>query len=254
MNQTQLNEIADNVIPLKPSECTTQNPWTQSVVTRLSKQIAREAKRHKLSYENLKRIFALVREAADIKVPKTVHKLLQLPNDADLQKWFDTIKDPIHKLMFQVLIQTGLRVNELVHLEVKNIDLENNQALVVNGKNDKDRMIVIGNKLKTQLQIYLAGKKNRYLFETIRHSKFSKRRIQLLAEQYSAKSGVHIHCHLLRHIYITRLAYKNLNEDQRAVLAGHSKSSQGELQARYTHISLSGIKLQAIEAIDSYDL
>lgn len=254
MNQLEITESTDNVIHLKSAVCTPQHPWTQSVITRLSKQLAREARKHKLNYDQLKRIFLNVRKECGVEVPRVKNKMLELPTDANLQKWFDSITDPIHKLIFQTLVQTGLRVNELVNLEVKNIDLTNNQALVKEGKGGKDRMVVIGNRLRTQLEIYLAAKKNRYLFETIRNTKFSKRRIQMLAEAYSSKSCVHIHCHLLRHIYITRLAYKNLNEDQRGVLAGHAKSSRSELQARYTHVSLSGIKDQAIAAIDSYDL
>lgn len=254
MSEIQPINDSDNLIPLKSSECTLQYPYVQSAITRISKQLTREAKRHKLTYDQLKRIFSNVRRDADIRVPKIQKKFLQLPSESDLARWFEVIKDPIHKLMFQTLVQTGLRVNELVHLEIKHLDLENNQALVVNGKGGKDRVIVIGNKLKVQLQIYLAGRKNRYLFETIRNSKFSKRRVQLLAEEYSAKCGVRIHCHLLRHIYNTRLAAQNLNEDQRGILAGHAKSSRSELQSRYTHLTLSGIKDKAIEAIDFYSL
>lgn len=254
MNQIQTIETTDNVIELKSAVCTPQHPWTQSVITRLSKQLSREARKHKLNYDQLKRIFVNVRKECGVEVPRVKNKMLELPTDANLQKWFDSISDPIHKLIFQTMVQTGLRVNELVNLEVKHIDLANNQALVKEGKGGKDRMIVIGNKLRAQLEIYLAAKNNRYLFATIRNSKFSKRRIQMLAEEYSAKSGVHIFSHVLRHLYITRMAHKNLNEDQRGVLAGHAKSSRSELQARYTHVTLAGIKDQAIAAIDSYNL
>ena len=254
MNQIQTNESTDNVIQLKSAICTPQRPWTQSVITRLSKQLARETRKHKLSYDQLKRIFVNVRKECGVEVPRVKNKMLELPTDANLQKWFDSITDPIHKLIFQTMVQTGLRVNELVNLEVKHVDLANNLALVKEGKGGKDRMIVIGNKLRAQLEIYLAAKNNRYLFETIRNTKFSKRRIQMLAEEYSKKSGVHVHCHMLRHIYITRLAYQNLNEDQRGILAGHAKSSRSDLQSRYTHVTLSGIKDQAIAAIDSYNL
>lgn len=254
MNQIQTNESTDNVIQLKSAVCTPQHPWTQSVITRLSKQLAREARKHKLNYDQLKRIFVNVRKECGVEVPRVKNKMLELPTDANLQKWFDSISDPIHRLIFQSLVQTGCRINELVNLEVKNLDLSNNQALLKEAKNGRQRMIVVGNKLRAQLEIYLAGKSNRYLFETIRHTKFSKRRVQMLAEEYSSKSGVHVHCHMLRHIYITRLAYQNLNEDQRGVLAGHAKSSRSELQSRYTHVTLSGIKDQAIAAIDSYNL
>lgn len=254
MAEVELNDQTENIIPLRRQECTPQRRYAQSPITRISKQLAREARRHRLSYEQLKRIFSNVREECGIEVPRIKNKVLELPSEADLKKWFDVIQDPIHRLVFQTLLQTGLRVNELCHLEVRHLDLINNQALVKNGKGSKDRFIAIGNRLRAALEIYLAGKNSRYVFETIRNSKFSKRRIQMLAEEYSRKSKISIHCHMMRHLYISRLAMRGMSSDQRGVLAGHAESSRNELQARYTHLSLQGIKEDAIKALDSFDL
>ena len=110
-------------------------------------------------------------------------------------------------------------------------------------------MIAFGHKLKSLLELYLAGKNNRYLFESNNRTKFSTRRIQQIAMEYSEASGIKIHPHLLRHLFATKLAEAGLSEDQRAVLCGHSPNSNA--QQIYTHLSLAGVKDEAIKALDS---
>ena len=93
--------------------------------------------------------------------------------------------------------------------------------------------------LKNELQIYLAGKKNRYLFATIRADKISPRRIQQMADIYSKKSRVHVYPHLMRHLYCTFLTIAGISEDHRKVLCGHAKGS--DAQQIYTHLTLAPI-------------
>lgn len=221
-----------------------------SSIQRLIKVIVREVNHHKLSYDQLKRIFKEVRDKTGVEAPKKKESLLELPTDEQLHTFFNSINDPIHKLIFRFLLGTGLRVSELCNLEVSRIDFANNQFFVKEGKGGKDRVGLMSDHLKQDAQLYLAGKRNKYLFETIRATKFSPRRIQQLADCYSLKSGVHIYPHLMRHLYATKLAQAGLSEDQRKVLCGHSKNS--DAQQIYTHLSLSGIKEDAIKVINEF--
>lgn len=231
---------------------TKQRPYRSNSLDRLMRDICKEVRHHKLSYEQLKSIFKEVRVRCDIETPRTIEKLIQLPTAADLEKYFSFIDDPIHKLIFKTLLGTGLRISEICALEVRTVNLAENTAFIKEGKGGKDRIVVFGHNLKNQLELYLAGRNNRYLFESSLNTKFSSRRIQQLALFYSGKSGVKINPHLLRHIFATRLAERSLTEDQRSVLCGHSKNSK--VQQTYTHLSLAGVKVQAIEALDSFDL
>lgn len=224
-----------------------QRPYIQNANEQLVKLIAREVNRHKLSYEQLRRIFRDVRTRCRIEAPSYKNKLIELPTNADLERFFSTISDPLHKLLFQVLLGTGLRVSELCSLEVARIDFSNNTAFIKGGK---DRVIVFGNHLKESLKLYLSGRNNRYLFESVNRTKFSSRRIQQIAKVYSEKSGVKINPHLLRHLFATKLAEAGLSEDQRAILCGHSPNSNA--QQIYTHLSLAGVKDEAIKALDNF--
>jgi len=61
-----------------------------------------------------------------------------------------------YQLMARVLYGTGLRLLELLRLRVQDIDFERNQIIVRSGKGDKDRVTVLPDKLKLELQQHLA--------------------------------------------------------------------------------------------------
>lgn len=227
-------------------------PSAKTPIQKMVSQIVRETRRHKWTYEQLKKMFRDVRRKADVPAPKKVVKLLKLPTNEDIKKFFEAVDDPLHKLIFKVAISTGVRISELCQIRMKDIDLEKQTIFINQGKNSKDRFVVFPTALKEELAIYMALKNiNHWLFESSsKNTKFSDRRLQQICKHYSIKSGIHIHFHLLRHIWNTRLAEAGLTEDQRKVLAGHSKNSNA--QQIYTHISLSGIKTPALEALDKF--
>ena len=137
----------------------------------LIRHIARETNRHKFNYAQLKYVFRAVREKCDVSAPATsARKLLDLPTAEELERFFAAISDPIHRLIFEVLLGTGLRVEELCNLRVDRIDFERNLLFVSEGKGKKDRVTVIGRKLVEKIRLYLKGRKNKFLFESNRHT------------------------------------------------------------------------------------
>jgi integron integrase len=59
------------------------------------------------------------------------------------------------RLMAQLLYGTGLRLTELLRLRVKDVDFGRNQILVHAGKGDKDRVTVLPESLKAELQLHM---------------------------------------------------------------------------------------------------
>jgi len=216
--------------------------------------LAKHARRHRWNYDQLSRVFRIVRERCEIEVPRpNKNELLELPTEEELTKFYAVIENPIHTLMFKVLEGTGLRVAELTHLEVARIDFQLNQAFVSEGKGKKDRIIVLGTKLVEKLRIYLSGRKNKYLFESERlNTKYSTRRIEQLCKEYKETAAImkDLTPHTFRHLYNTRLAQAGMSEEKRALLAGHSDPATQKI---YTHLSLAGIKDEAIAVMDGLD-
>jgi len=64
--------------------------------------------------------------------------------------------DGTSRLMAQTLYGTGLRLMELLRLRVKDVDFERNQIVVRGGKGNKDRVTMLPEKLKPELERHLA--------------------------------------------------------------------------------------------------
>ncbi|MDC1174497.1 tyrosine-type recombinase/integrase [Bacteriovoracaceae bacterium] len=213
------------------------------------KFLTKEANRNKLDYGQLRYIFRVVRENCDIEISKNKKSLYQLPTSDELAQFYSVINNPIHKLIFQFLQSTGLRVSELCNLEVGQIDFQENMIFIKEGKGKKDRVVPFGNKLKEKLGLYLETRNNRYLFESNRNSKYSTRRIEQICEKYLAdcELPIKITPHTFRHIYFSFLARNKVSKEHRMLIAGHSS---GKTQDIYTHLSIGGIKDEIIDILD----
>lgn len=222
-----------------------------SPIQSLIRHIAREVNRHKLNYRQLKYVFKSVRERCEIEVPTSKgRRLLELPSVDDLNRFYAGIKDPVHRLIFEFLEGTGVRVDEMCSLEVKRLDLDRNEAFIFQGKGKKDRIIVIGRGLADKLALYLKGRTNRYLFESNRNSRFSTRRIEQLCKEYRAKAGIEADLtpHTWRHLFNTKMAEAGVPEEKRAILVGHDDAKGS--QRIYTHLGVAGIKDEVLAILD----
>lgn len=234
---------------IKLDDFSIQNANRKSELKPVIKHLVREVNRLKLSYLQLKYIFKSVREACEIVVPgNTGRKLYELPTQDELQRFYGSIEDPTHRLFFETLELTGLRCSELCGLEVARLDLPNNQAFIFQGKGKRDRIVIIPNRLAEKLRIYLDARKNRYVFESGRNTKFTRRRVNQICAYYKAKSGIakKFTPHTLRHLFCTRLAEANISQEKRAILAGNSES----VQKIYTHLGVAGVKDEVIAILD----
>jgi integrase/recombinase XerD len=79
-------------------------------------------------------------------------------------KQLTTIK---YKAIFLVLYSTGLRISEMLHLQLRDIDSKRMVITVRNGKGSKDRTVMLSKKLLTVLRAYYKSciiKPKSYLF------------------------------------------------------------------------------------------
>ncbi len=144
------------------------------------------------------------------------------------------------KAMFELLYSSGLRVSELVALDLRDfseatgsslawIDLE--QAEVhVTGKGNKQRIVPVGQAALQAVQAWLAVRGQlvktdpRPLFLNARGSRMSVRSVQLRLKQHAQKAGINsdVHPHVLRHSFASHVLQSS--GDLRAVqeMLGHS--------------------------------
>ena len=152
------------------------------------------------------------------------------------------------KAMLELMYATGLRVSELVGLELSNINL--NQGVVrVIGKGQKERLVPIGDEAHESLNTYLScsrpellkGVQTDYVFVTTRKSGMTRQAFWYMVRRYAELCDVSrkLSPHMLRHSFATHLL--NHGADLRVVqlLLGHSDLSTTQI---YTHIAREGLK------------
>lgn len=182
--------------------------------------------------------------AIDIRAPKTGRKLpdtldtdvltqlLEIPGDSVL-----AIRD---RAIMELFYSSGLRLSELINLNLDSIDLTEN-ILEAHGKGNKTRLLPIGKKAVEALnhwlkhRVELAKIEEAALFVSKRGTRISPRSVQQRLNHWRKKQGLeqHIHPHKLRHSFASHILESS--GDLRAVqeLLGHADISTTQI---YTHL------------------
>lgn len=179
-------------------------------------------------------------------LPKTltendVEALLNSPDTSTLLGFRD-------RVLFEVLYATGLRVSELVGIQLNQVNL-NQGVLRVVGKGNKERLVPLGEEAVDWLERYqiekrmtlLKGKVCDDLFVTNRGSAMTRQAFWYLIKRYAKQAEINatISPHTLRHAFATHLL--NHGADLRVVqmLLGHSDLSTTQI---YTHVAKARLK------------
>jgi len=171
-----------------------------------------------------------------------VQKLLDAPGDGDLLSARD-------KAMLEVLYSSGIRVSELVELDMQDMDLQEG-ILRVRGKGRKDRLTPIGSQAIKAVQRYFElraidsrsqGQYQQRVFLNKHGEPLSTRSVRRKLDKYLVEAGLDpgISPHTLRHSFATHLL--NNGADLRSVqeLLGHQSMSTTQI---YTHLTTTRMK------------
>lgn len=168
---------------------------------------------------------------------KQIERLLQAPaTEVPLE-----LRD---KAMLEVLYATGLRVSELVGLQISDISLRQGVVRVI-GKGDKERLVPLGEEAVYWIETYLTYGRPWLLNEQTSDVLFPSQRARQMTRQtfwyrikhYATLAGIDsdkLSPHVLRHAFATHLL--NHGADLRVVqmLLGHSSLSTTQI---YTHVA-----------------
>ncbi|MBN1047089.1 integrase [Clostridium botulinum] len=152
-------------------------------------------------------------------------------------RYFNSVKN---KTLIQLDLNTGLRLQELIDLKWKDINLMTGQLKVVQGKGHKDRILWISESTLETLRVWRIKQTDKlgeceYVFTTNTKKQLDNKNVRKMVTDYSIKAGItkNVTPHTLRHTYATDLlrATKNIRLVQKAL--GHSDISTTMI---YTHI------------------
>jgi integrase/recombinase XerD len=172
---------------------------------------------------------------------KQVEQLLEAPD----------VSTPLglrDRAMLELMYATGLRVSELVGLELSNLNLNQGVIRVV-GKGNKERLVPLGEESISWLQQYLESGRRELMrgadcssiFVTARKAGMTRQAFWYSIRKHARVASIDqkVSPHILRHSFATHLL--NHGADLRVVqlLLGHSDLSTTQI---YTHIAREGLK------------
>lgn len=142
-----------------------------------------------------------------------------------------------HRTILAMIFSAGLRISELLNLELKQIDVDRRQILVKNSKGRKDRNIILAESIIPLMNNYLTSyQPENYFVEGKPFQKYSAESIRAFLHRSSkiAKITKNVTPHTLRHSYATHLLENGIDLRYIQELLGHAKP---ETTMIYTHVT-----------------
>jgi len=184
------------------------------------------------------------------KVPKRLPRYLKADEIEVLLNAPD-ISTPLgqrDKAIVELLYAAGIRLSELVNLNLNDLNLSKGQMLVW-GKGGKERVVLLGDPAVRALRVYitdgrgeLVGKKTtNALFLNRFGGRLSRRSIGLILDKYSKLAGLwkKVTPHLLRHTFATHMIEGGADLRVVQELLGHALPTTTEI---YTHVTASRLR------------
>jgi len=170
-----------------------------------------------------------------------VEEILKKPNQ---RNWMG-IRD---KAALELIYATGIRVSELVNLEIDSVNLDIGFLRCV-GKGNKERIVPLGKQAQESLRRYigkarpkvLKGKSTRALFLSRLGKKISRQSFWKMIKRYARLAGIkkEITPHTFRHSFATHMLERGADLRVVQEMLGHADISTTQI---YTHVNKDRLK------------
>ena len=172
---------------------------------------------------------------------KTVVK--SVITDEGIERLRDNCMEKRDLAIIDLLYSTGIRVGELVNLNIDDIDLEGRECIVY-GKGDKERRVYFDAKAKVHLQEYIERRQdnNQALFVTLDapHDRLKISGVEIRLRQLGRRLDLErIHPHKFRRTMATRAIDKGMPIEQVQKILGHS---QIDTTMQYAMVNQNNVK------------
>jgi len=192
-------------------------------------------------------------EFEDLIFPRRRRPLPRVLSQSEVRQLLDSASDLKEQTILMTFYSTGLRLQELLKLEVKDIDSDKMQIHVRQGKGGKDRNVLLSPALLDALRRYFrCYRPVSYLFYgQSPQQPLSERYVQRMVRWLSAKAGLcaGVTTHTLRHSFATHLLEQGTQVPYIQELLGHKSIKTTML---YTRVSPSALR-KVISPLDRLD-
>ena len=200
-----------------------------------------------------------------IKLPKATKRLKEILSEEEIQdimKFLEAKPENHYRdlLIIMILLECGLRLEEVTKLKLKNIDLKQNTMKVL-GKGDKERIVSYGVNLQRTIFKYInqerpepANKRVESLFLKNDGTAITQDTVKQLFRRIKEKTEMDkLHPHLCRHTYCTMYLANGGDIFSLKMSTGHESF---EILNNYVHLanSISNIKNKSLSLLDEMKL
>jgi len=174
----------------------------------------------------------------DVAYPRMPAKLPAVYSTNEVKAIFNATTSLKYRTLFQLVYATGMRLSEVAHLRLSDIDRTRRLITIRAGKGKKDRLVMLSEKLDAILSLYLSQYQPQlYVFEEVdQREPLQNRAIQLVYSQATYAAGIQKRggIHTLRHSFATHLLESGTDIRYIQQLLGHESILT---TMRYTHVT-----------------
>ena len=158
---------------------------------------------------------------------KTKQQVKEVISDEDIERLRDYCECKRDLAMIDLLASTGMRVGEMVKLNIEDIDFENRECVVF-GKGNKERPVYFDARTKIHLKNYLESRQdsNKALFVSLQkpYNRLEISGVEIRLRNLGKKLGINkVHPHKFRRTLATKAIDKGMPIEQVQRLLGHAK-------------------------------
>lgn len=172
-----------------------------------------------------------------------------------VKQLFAKVRNEMDRTLFLLMLRCGLRVSEVAHLKVSNIDWEQKALLVEQGKGRKDRWVYVSadalDSLRNCFDMRPSKVAGGYFFwnQKRKNKPLSIKAIQKKMERYARAAGVEASCHSLRHTFASNLLEEGAEVISIKEFLGHESIVSSERYARMSNQKTKQIYMQTIKKV-----
>jgi site-specific recombinase XerD len=169
-----------------------------------------------------------------------------------VQQLFAQIQHPMDKALFLLILRCGLRVSEVVHLTIDDIDWTQQAIRIDQGKGRKDRRVYVSPDAVTSLQTCLTLRPAHvpgtavFWNQKRPHRPLSITAVQKKMERYAKAAGLKVSCHWLRHTFASNLLEHGTEIVTIKEFLGHASIASSE---RYARVSNQKVKQEYLRSM-----
>lgn len=142
----------------------------------------------------IKKVYELVNnQQIELNYLYPKRKSTQLPtffSQEEVRKLLSATDNLKHKAILTTIYSCGLRLSELINLQLTDVKSDSDLLLIQQSKGNKDRLVALPDKLLILLrEYYIAYKPKVFLFECANNTKYSERSVQLVLKKPMKKAN-----------------------------------------------------------------